>query len=42
MALSEDETRRLFDRLKAEGVHLFYVKMAVEFGHAGRTPIMTG
>lgn len=35
MALSEDETARLFDRLKAEGVHLFYVKMAVEFGKLG-------
>ena len=36
MALSEEETSRLFERLKAEGAHLFYVKMAVEFGTLGK------
>ena len=35
MALSEDDAKRLFDRLKAEAVHLFYVKTAVEFGTLG-------
>ena len=36
MALTEEETERLFARLDAEGVHLFYVKAAVEFGTLGR------
>lgn len=35
MALSVEETDRLFQRLRAEGVHLFYVKIAVEFGTLG-------
>jgi PII-like signaling protein len=35
MALSAEETERLFERLKAEGVHVFYVKTAVEFGTLG-------
>ncbi|NWG31521.1 MAG: DUF190 domain-containing protein [Rhodocyclaceae bacterium] len=35
MAVSEEELERLFARLKAEGVHLFYVKTAVEFGVLG-------
>ena len=35
MALSAQEADRLFERLNAEGVHLFYVKMAVEFGTLG-------
>ncbi len=35
MALTIEEADRLFERLKAEGVHLFYVKMAVEFGTLG-------
>jgi PII-like signaling protein len=35
MALTVEETDRLFARLNAEGVHLFYVKMAVEFGTLG-------
>ena len=38
MALSEDETERLFERLRTEGVHLFYVKAAVEFGTFGEPP----
>lgn len=35
MALSAEETDRLFERLNAEGVHVFYVKTAVEFGTLG-------
>jgi PII-like signaling protein len=35
MAVTADEADRLFDRLKAEGVHLFYVKTPVEFGILG-------
>jgi uncharacterized protein len=35
MAVTEAESERLFARLEAEGVHLFYVKSAVEFGILG-------
>lgn len=35
MVLTSEEADRLFDRLRAEGVHLFYVKAAVEFGVLG-------
>lgn len=35
MALNEEDARRLFARLQAEGVHLFYVKTQVEFGILG-------
>ena len=35
VALTSDEATRLFDRLKAEGVHVFYVKTPVEFGVLG-------
>lgn len=38
MALSEEETQRLFARLEAEGAHLFYVKAPVEFGTLGSPP----
>jgi PII-like signaling protein len=38
MAVTTEEATRLFDRLKAEGVHLFYVKTPVEFGVLGREP----
>jgi PII-like signaling protein len=38
MALSEEESNRLFERLRAEGAHLFYVKMPVEFGTLGEPP----
>ncbi len=38
IAVTTEEAARLFDRLKAEGVHLFYVKTAVEFGVLGRDP----
>ncbi len=37
MAVTEEEAERLFARLEDEGVHLFYVKTAVEFGTLGRT-----
>lgn len=36
MALSEEESQRLFERLQAEDVHLFYVKAPVEFGTLGK------
>lgn len=35
MAMTADQSERLFGRLEAEGVHLFYVKTAVEFGVLG-------
>jgi uncharacterized protein len=38
IAVTTEEATRLFDRLKAERVHLFYVKTAVEFGVLGRDP----
>lgn len=35
MAVTAEEAERLFERLKAEDVHLFYVKTPVEFGILG-------
>jgi uncharacterized protein len=35
MAVTAEQSERLFERLKAEGVHLFYVKTPVEFGTIG-------
>ncbi|HET9576859.1 MAG TPA: DUF190 domain-containing protein [Usitatibacter sp.] len=35
MAVTEEESQRLFERLRREGVHLFYVKSPVEFGEIG-------
>ena len=35
MAVSEDESERFFSRLRAKGVHLFYVKTPIEFGELG-------
>ena len=35
MVVSADEADRLFERLRAENVHVFYVKTAVEFGTVG-------
>ncbi len=35
MAMNAEDAKRLFARLKAEGVHLFYVKTPVEFGVMG-------
>jgi uncharacterized protein len=37
MAVSEEEAERLFAYLRAEAVHLFYVKTPVEFGVLGET-----
>ena len=36
IAVSAEEADRLFDRLKAEDVYLFYVKTPVEFGMLGK------
>jgi uncharacterized protein len=38
IAVTTEEATRLFDRLNAEGVHLFYVKTPVEFGIMGNEP----
>jgi hypothetical protein len=38
IAVTTEEATRLFDRLKAEGVHLFYFKTPVEFGVLGKEP----
>ena len=35
MAVTEEESQKLFARLEAEGAHLFYVKAPVEFGVLG-------
>ena len=35
MAVTEEESQRLFARLEKENVHLFYVKAPVEFGEIG-------
>ena len=35
VAVTSEQSIRLFDRLRAENVHLFYVKTAVEFGVLG-------
>ncbi len=35
MAVTTEEADRLFQRLRAEGVRLFYVKTPVEFGSIG-------
>lgn len=35
MVLTEEETGRLFARLKEEDVHIFYVKSPVDFGTLG-------
>lgn len=37
MAVTEEEGERLFDLLRREGVHLFYVKSEVEFGTLGES-----
>lgn len=37
MAVDEDESRRLFERLQTEGVQVFYVKTPIEFGMLGGT-----
>mgnify|MGYP001567748494 CR=1 FL=1 len=35
MVVTEEEADQLFDYLRAENVHLFYVKLPVEFGTLG-------
>ncbi len=35
MAISEADTERLFERLRAEKINIFYVKTPVEFGMTG-------
>lgn len=35
LAVTAEEADRLFDRLKAENVHFFYIKTPVEFGMLG-------
>ena len=35
MAVTADEADRLFAILQAENVHLFYVKLPIEFGTLG-------
>ncbi len=37
MVVTAEESDRLFERLKTEGVQLFYVKMHVEFGVLGES-----
>ena len=37
MAVTTEEADRLFERLRAEGVHVFYVKTPVEFGVLGES-----
>ena len=37
LAVSEDECERLFQRLRDEGVKLFYVKAPIEFGTLGES-----
>ncbi len=39
IAASAADTVRLFDRLKTEGVQLFYIKSPVEFGTLGDHPV---
>jgi uncharacterized protein len=38
VAVTAEEAARLFERLKAEGVRLFYVKTPIEFGVLGVEP----
>lgn len=38
MVVTTEESDRLFERLMAEGVHVFYVKAPVEFGMLGEPP----
>lgn len=38
MVLTEPEAQRLFERLRAERVRVFYVKTPVEFGVLGEDP----
>lgn len=35
LAVTEEESERLFERLRSEGVRVFYVKTPIEFGTLG-------
>lgn len=37
MAVSEQQAECMFERLRQEGVHVFYVKTPIEFGVTGET-----
>jgi uncharacterized protein len=37
MVVTEEEANRLFSLLETENVHMFYVKLAVEFGTLGKS-----
>lgn len=37
MAVSEQQAERMFEHLRQEGVHVFYVKTPIEFGVTGET-----
>jgi uncharacterized protein len=36
MVVTEDESAKLFEVIEKENVHMFYVKMPVEFGAVGK------
>ncbi len=38
MVVTREEADRLFERLRSEGVHLFYAKTPAEFGVLGEKP----
>lgn len=38
MAVTEDEAERMFEVIRREGVRVFYVKTAIEFGVLGDDP----
>jgi len=42
MAITEEESVRLFERLEAEDISLFYIKTPVEFGSVGRLASQPG
>ena len=35
LAISEQDAARLFDRLREEGINIFYIKTPIEFGMTG-------
>lgn len=37
-AVSDDDAQRLLDRVRSEGVGVFYIRMAIEFGVLDGTP----
>lgn len=40
IAMTDEQTRLLFERLEREKVNLFYVKSVVEFGTVGATAVV--